>query len=100
MNIKKHPNHKLYIQALRRMSPVQRLLKAFELSQFSRELFLHGLRKRFPDLPDDAIKKIYLERLNKCHKQELLRKVIQTLDDAGTQYLITGSVASSLQGEP
>ncbi len=67
MNIKKRPNHKLYIQALRRMSPEQRLLKAFELSQFSRDLFLHGLRKRFPDLPDDAINKIYLERLNKCH---------------------------------
>ena len=33
-------------------------------------------------------------------QQELLRKVIQTLDDAGIQYLVTGSVASSLQGEP
>jgi len=55
MNIKKRPNHKLYIQALRRMSPEQRLLKAFELSQFSRDLFLHGLHKRFPNLPEDAI---------------------------------------------
>ncbi|NUO07682.1 MAG: hypothetical protein HUU08_03225 [Candidatus Brocadia sp.] len=69
MNIKKRPNHKIYIQVLRRMSPEQRLLKAFELSQFSRELFLHGLCKRFPDLPDDVIKKIYLERLNKCHNR-------------------------------
>ncbi|MDO8141656.1 MAG: hypothetical protein Q6358_09165 [Candidatus Brocadiales bacterium] len=33
-------------------------------------------------------------------QQELLRKVIQTLDDAGIQYMVTGSVASSLQGEP
>ena len=33
-------------------------------------------------------------------QQELLKKVIQTLDDAGIQYLVTGSVASSLQGEP
>ncbi len=33
-------------------------------------------------------------------QQELLKKVIQTLDDDGTQYMITGSVASSLQGEP
>jgi len=69
MNIKKRPNHKLYIQALRRMSPEQRLFKAFELSQFPRDLFLHGLRKRFPDLQDDVIKKIYLERLNKCHNR-------------------------------
>ena len=33
-------------------------------------------------------------------QQELLKKVIQTLDDTGIQYLVTGSVASSLQGEP
>lgn len=33
-------------------------------------------------------------------QQELLKKVIQALKDAGIQYMITGSVASSLQGEP
>jgi hypothetical protein len=33
-------------------------------------------------------------------QQELLKKVIQTLDQAGIQYMITGSVVSSLQGEP
>jgi hypothetical protein len=33
-------------------------------------------------------------------QQELLKKVIQALDQAGIQYMITGSVASSLQGEP
>jgi len=29
-----------------------------------------------------------------------LRKVVQALKDAGIQYMITGSIASSLQGEP
>jgi len=33
-------------------------------------------------------------------QQKLLKKVIQTLDRAGIQYMITGSVVSSLQGEP
>jgi len=33
-------------------------------------------------------------------QQELLKKVIQTLDQAGIQYMITGSVVSSLQGQP
>jgi len=33
-------------------------------------------------------------------QQELLKKVIQTLDQAEIQYMITGSVVSSLQGEP
>lgn len=69
MNIKKRPNHKLYIQALRRMPPETRLAKSFELSQFSKDLFLHGLRKRFPNLSDHEIKKIYLERLEKCHNR-------------------------------
>jgi len=69
MGIKERPNHKLYIQALRRMSPEARLLKSFELSQFSRELFIHGLRKRFPHLTEDELKKIYLERLDKCHNR-------------------------------
>ncbi len=69
MNIKQRPNHKLYVQALRRMSPETRLLKSLELSQFSKELFIHGLRKRFPHASDDEIKKIYLDRLNKCHNR-------------------------------
>ncbi len=33
-------------------------------------------------------------------QQELLEKVIRVLDQAGIEYMITGSVASSLQGEP
>jgi len=33
-------------------------------------------------------------------QQELLKKVIQVLDQVGIQYMITGSVVSSLQGEP
>jgi len=69
MNIKKRPNHRVYIQTLRRMSPEMRLLKALELSAFSKELFLHGLRKRFPDLSETEIKELYLKRLDKCHNR-------------------------------
>ena len=69
MSVKEHPNHRLYIQTLRRMSPEAKLLKAFELSQFSRDLFLQGLRKRFPDLSPVELRKKYLDRLNKCHNR-------------------------------
>jgi hypothetical protein len=69
MDIKKHPNHALYIRTLRRMSSESRLLKAFELTSFSRELFFQGLRKRFPDLSDAELKRVYLERLEKCHNR-------------------------------
>ncbi|MFZ2146469.1 MAG: hypothetical protein WAV28_04540 [Sedimentisphaerales bacterium] len=33
-------------------------------------------------------------------QQELLKTVIQILDQAGIEYMLTGSVASSLQGQP
>ena len=33
-------------------------------------------------------------------QQELLKKIIQALDQAEIQYMITGSIVSSLQGEP
>ena len=33
-------------------------------------------------------------------QQELLKKVVETLDQNALDYMITGSVASSLQGEP
>jgi hypothetical protein len=69
MQIKERPNHAIYIQALRRMSPEARLMKAFELSEFSRALFLQGLRKRFPNRSEAEIKKLYQERLNKCHNR-------------------------------
>jgi hypothetical protein len=66
---KERPNHKMYIEALRRMTPGQRLLKAFELSEFSKQLFIHGLRKRFPDLPEAEFRKLLLKRLEKCHNR-------------------------------
>lgn len=69
MNLKKSQNHKLYIQVLRRMSAERRLLKAFELSEWANQLFIHGLRKRFPHLPDEEFKRILEERLEKCHNR-------------------------------
>lgn len=69
MKIKNSPNHKIYIQVLRKMSPEKRLLKAFELSEFADQLFIHGLHKRYPNLPDEEFKKILMERLNKCHNR-------------------------------
>jgi len=33
-------------------------------------------------------------------QQELLRRVIQVLEEMATDYMMTGSIASSLQGEP
>ena len=69
MNIKERQNHSIYIQILRKMSPEKRLQKSFELSEFAKKLFIHGLRKRFPHLQDEKFKKILYNRLNKCHNR-------------------------------
>lgn len=69
MDQKPRPNHALYIQALRKMTPEQRIIKAFELSQFTRELFRQGLRKRFPGLNEAEFHRLYLERLRLCHNR-------------------------------
>lgn len=66
---KARPNHQLYLQALRRLTPEQRLLKAFELTEMSRALFRDGLRIRFPEASHDELERIYLERLEKCHNR-------------------------------
>jgi hypothetical protein len=68
-DLKLHPNHKLYIQILRQMTPEQRLAKAFELSEFTQQLFIYGLRQRFPNLPEKEFRELLLKRLDKCHNR-------------------------------
>lgn len=65
-DIKPRPNHRLYLQSLRAMTPEQRLMKAFELSKWTRELFEAGLRQRFPDVAENEFQRILLSRLDKC----------------------------------
>ncbi|MEO8414767.1 MAG: hypothetical protein ABI472_13965 [Ginsengibacter sp.] len=69
MNIKQLPNHKHYLATLNKMSAEQRLLKALELSALTKELFMSGLHKRFPDKTGKEIKEIYLQRLAKCYNR-------------------------------
>ena len=54
--MKTRQNHKLYIQILRRMSPEERLGKAFELRELGMALFRQGLRSRNPDLTAEELK--------------------------------------------
>ncbi|HUU04700.1 MAG TPA: hypothetical protein VMZ49_02365 [Patescibacteria group bacterium] len=68
-DLKPRPNHDIYIKVLRRMTAEQHLLKAFELSALSRELFKTGMRRRFPDLNAIELNKLIQERLEGCHNQ-------------------------------
>ena len=69
MDPEPRPNHQLYLEALRRLTPEQRLLKAFELTELSHELLRAGIRKRFPGAGEDEVRRIYLERLVRCQSR-------------------------------
>jgi hypothetical protein len=69
MGLKSKANRPLYLQTLRRMTPAQRLAKAMELSDLGKRLFLHGLRRRFPDADEDQIRSLYLSRIARCHNR-------------------------------
>jgi hypothetical protein len=68
-DIKPRPNRQLYLQILKNMTPEQRLLKTFELSDMTKNLFRESLRERFPDLDDQEFHKEFLKRLEKCHNK-------------------------------
>jgi hypothetical protein len=69
MNLKPNTLRPKYLAILRQMTPAQRLAKAMELSELGKSLFLHGLRKRFPDADDRQLHAIYLERISRCHNR-------------------------------
>jgi hypothetical protein len=48
MVTKPHPNQAIYLESLRRMTPEQRLLKALELTEMSRELPRAGILQQSP----------------------------------------------------
>ena len=61
--------HRKYFQVLRNMTPEPRLLKAFELTEFSKSFFRQGLRKRFPDMPNQQFEELYRKRPDLCHNR-------------------------------
>jgi len=61
--------HQEYIRALRQLTPERRLQKAFELSDFGRDLFVHGLRKSFPHLSEPEFQILLKDRLTRCHNR-------------------------------
>ena len=72
MNLKKQPNYKKYIQILRKMTPEERLMKAFELSELSKQRFVDRLCKHFPKLNEKEVIKLLLKRLEKKSQRKLL----------------------------
>jgi hypothetical protein len=69
MDPKPHPNHQMYLEILRRMTPEQRLLKAFELTEMSHQLLRDGIRHRYPDAGPEKQHRIYLDQLERCRNR-------------------------------
>jgi hypothetical protein len=70
MNPKPGPNHRLYLLALRKMTPDQRLAKAFELSAIAKKLFIEGLREQFPSTTEEEFRRILRARLEEMSQSE------------------------------
>jgi hypothetical protein len=68
-DLKPHPNHREYIRILRRLTPEQRLLKALELTDLGKQLFMDGLRCRHPHLDAPQLRALYLKRIARCHNR-------------------------------
>ncbi len=65
--LKRQPNHGRYLEMLRSMTPEERMMKAFELTEMTRQLLRDGLRASFPQATDEEIHRRYLEQLRKSH---------------------------------
>lgn len=69
IGLKEQPNRRVYMEALRRMTPEQRLAKAFELSDMTHEALQAGLAQRYPAASDAELHTIYMERLERCRRR-------------------------------
>jgi len=65
--LKPQPNHQRYLEVLRRMTPEQRMMKAFELTEMTRQLLRDGLHATIPNATEYELHCSYLEQLRKCH---------------------------------
>lgn len=67
--MKTRQNHRIYVEVLRRMTPEQRLQKAFELGELARELFRQGLRRRHPDLANEDLMALERKLADRWHNR-------------------------------
>jgi hypothetical protein len=69
IGLKEQPNRRVYMDALRRMTPEQRLAKAFELSDMTHEALRAGLAERYPAASDAELHSMHPERMERCRSR-------------------------------
>jgi hypothetical protein len=68
--LKQQPNRRVYIETLRRMTPEQRLSKAFELSDMTHAALRVAVAARNPGAGPEELQELYLERLERCRRRD------------------------------
>jgi hypothetical protein len=66
---KPRPNHQRRLRILRSLTPEQKLAQVFALNERAQKLFRIGLRRRFPDLDDAALQRLYLQMRERWHNR-------------------------------
>lgn len=61
--------HREYLLSLARMTPEQRLNKAFELSAITKANLKQALQKRFPEKSKAELHQLFLHRLERCRNR-------------------------------
>lgn len=69
MDTKPRPNQDRYYETLSGMTGEERVRKAFELTEMARRATLDGIRSQHPDADEETIRRLYLERLSRCHNR-------------------------------
>ena len=67
--MKTYTNKQRYHEILRGMSPQEKLEKSFELTDFANAAFKAGLVSRYPNLTEDELERLYLEKKKTWHNQ-------------------------------
>lgn len=93
-------NHRIYINMLRGMSLEKKLSMAFELSVFQRDLYLQTQGKSWigKEVETEYLTRIWQERKHFFFQR--LKRILTILQGFGVPYLLTGSLVTSLQGQP
>lgn len=61
--------NKKYDEILKKMSFEEKVLKMFELSDYSNKLLWFGLKNKYPEITEEKLKNKYFKRLLKCHNR-------------------------------
>lgn len=87
------------IETLRKLTPEERVRKAFALGEAVRDLFRVAEQEVAPTLPDGELEGFLQRHFNLSHAG-LLMRIVRSFERAGVDYFVTGSLASSIYGEP